>query len=161
MKTHEQWSPKNSSMTSFLKPPLIFLPECFGFLHVLQPWIISDSCFAIWPRIQHTFSSIVRLLLCYECKISPETFITYSQSEMEVTLENDGAEATCCHHTHRTVPTKGLLLWHSLWYELGTCISWYQWLVSSLMRNIFFEKKTNSAYLRDGQNFSLQNVSVS
>lgn len=97
---------------------------------------------------------------CYECRKSSETFITYSQSEMEITLKNDEADVTSHHYIHRTVVTRGLSLGNSLWYEFGTCfIDWCQWLVSSLMRNIFFEK-TNNVYLRDRQNFSLQNVSI-
>lgn len=72
------------------------------------------------PGFNSTFSSLVCLLLSYECRISPEMFIT---SEMAITLENDEAEVTSCHHTYRTVPTKGLLLWNSLWYEFGTYIS--------------------------------------
>lgn len=43
--------------------------------------------------------------------------ITYLQSEMEITLESDEAVATVCHPTYRTVPTSGLLLGNSLWYD--------------------------------------------
>lgn len=113
---------KNSSMTSFLKPCLIFLSVLVSFMSCSHG-LFQILAFPFDPGFNSTFSSIVHLLLCYECKNSPETFITYSQSETEITLENDGAEATSCHHTHRTVPTKRLLLWNSLWYEFGTCIS--------------------------------------